>query len=165
MMDRWDRIDETLARIEQYLVSVFLSSMIILAFLQIALRNLLATGFSWGDATVRYLVLWVGFIGAAMATREGKHITIDVVAKWIHGTGNTAARLIANLFSSGICCLLTAAAVKFIRNEAQLGGAALFGIPPWVLQSIIPITFFSMAARFGLHSLRALFDLLTRKES
>jgi TRAP-type C4-dicarboxylate transport system permease small subunit len=159
-MDRWERIDEILARTEQFFLTVFLSVMILVAFLQIALRNLLATGLSWGDPFVRYLVLWVGFIGAALAAREGKHITIDVFSKWIPATGNAVIQPVANLFSSGICWLLALAAVKFIRNETQIGASMLLGFPPWLLQSILPITFVLMAMRFGSRTLIALFQLL-----
>jgi TRAP-type C4-dicarboxylate transport system permease small subunit len=81
MIHRWERADAIIDRVEQTLVSIFLSVMILIAFLQIVLRNLFATGFTWGDPLVRNLVLWVGFIGAAIATREGKHISIDVVSQ------------------------------------------------------------------------------------
>ena len=79
----WDRLDKKISRVEQVLVTILLTMMILLAFSQIVLRNFFATGISWGDSLVRYLVLWVGFIGAAIATREGKHINIDVVSRWL----------------------------------------------------------------------------------
>ena len=73
-MEAWDRVDRVLERTEQALVVVFLSTMMIHAFLQIFLRNVLTTGLAWGDLLLRNLVLWIGFIGASLATREGKHI-------------------------------------------------------------------------------------------
>jgi len=81
-MNRWCRIDNFIARVEKFLVVFLLGAMILVAFLQIVLRNVFTTGFSWGDPFIRYLVVWVGFIGAALATKEGKHITIEIV--WHH---------------------------------------------------------------------------------
>ena len=159
-MDRWNRLDEIIARAEQLLLAIMLSSMILLAFLQIVLRNFFATGLSWADPMVRYLVLWAGFTGAALATKEGKHIKIDVFSQWLPGLGNRIIHLITNLFSFFICGLLTYAAFVFIRNEAQISGATFLDIPVWILQLIICISFSLMAMRFGFHALWDFFSIL-----
>ena len=83
MIDQWERIDEILGKLEQILLGILLGTMIFIAFIQIALRNALSTGLAWGDGLVRNLVLWTGFIGAAVATREGKHISIDAVSRMV----------------------------------------------------------------------------------
>jgi len=82
-VNRWERVDETIDRVEQTLLVTFLGFMILIAFLQIVLRNFFNTGLSGGDPLLRNLVLWIGFIGATLATREGKHINIDVVSRWL----------------------------------------------------------------------------------
>ncbi len=48
MMARWERWDAHLARAELWLLTAGLSLMISVAFVQIVLRNALATGLSWG---------------------------------------------------------------------------------------------------------------------
>jgi TRAP-type C4-dicarboxylate transport system permease small subunit len=160
MMDRWERTDEMFDRFEQILLVILLSSMILIAFLQIILRNLFSTGLAWGDSLVRNLVLWVGFIGAALAAREGKHISIDVVSRWMSTVRKTFIELILHLFSSFISSLLTYAALKFVKNEAQMGGLTFLGLPGWIPQVILPITFGLMTFRFGLRSLKNLTILL-----
>ncbi len=155
-MDRWERTDELIDRIEQVLIVVFLSFMILVAFLQIVLRNFFETGLSWGDSSTRNLVLWVGFIGASLATREGKHINIDVVSRWLPSLGKRIVTLILHLFSLFICILLTYASLKFIKNEAQMGEATFLKIPNWVLETILPMTFGLMSFRFGLQFFKTL---------
>lgn len=155
-MDRWDRLDEIIAQVEQLLVAVLLSLMIVVAFLQIVLRNVFFTGLSWGDPVVRYMVLWVGFIGASIATKEGRHINIDVLSRFVPGLGNILIQGIGYSFSSFVCGILTFAALKFIRNEAQIGGITFLGIPAWVPGLIIPGALGIMTMRFGLRSLKTL---------
>ena len=145
----WDRLDKKISRVEQALITILLTMMILLAFSQIVLRNFFATGISWGDSLVRYLVVWVGFIGAAIATSEGKHINIDVVSRWLTGPKNNYIRLISHFFSAVVCGLLTLAAIKFIRFEAQMGSTAFFKLPVWVPEIIIPVTFGLMTLRFA----------------
>jgi TRAP-type C4-dicarboxylate transport system permease small subunit len=153
-MDRWEYVDEIIDRVEETSLAILLTSMILIAFLQIVLRNLFSTGLSWGDSLVRNLVLWVGFIGAALATREGKHINIDVVSRWMPPFEKGLIEVLTQLFSFFICGLLTYAALKFIKNEAQMGTIAFFGIPAWIPEIILPVIFGLMAIRFGLRSLK-----------
>jgi TRAP-type C4-dicarboxylate transport system permease small subunit len=157
--NRWEQVDEAIGRVEQTLLVVFLGFIILIAFLQIALRNFLSTGLDWGDALVRNLVLWIGFIGATLATKEGKHINIDVVSRWLPSVGKNVVALITHLFSSCICCLLTYAAIKFIRNEIQMGNITFLNIPVWIPELILPMTFGLMTFRFGLRSVRNLSEM------
>jgi TRAP-type C4-dicarboxylate transport system permease small subunit len=148
-MQIWERLDEKISRLEKGLITLLLTMMILMGFFQIVLRNFFDTGITWGDSLVRYLVVWVGFIGAAIATREGKHINIDVVSRWLTGPKSNYIRLISHFFSAVICGLLTLAAIKFIHFEAQMGSTAFFKIPVWVPEIIIPVTFGLMTLRFA----------------
>lgn len=154
-MDRWDRADAIIDQVEHVLIVILLSLMILIAFVQIVLRNLFATGLSWGDPLIRNLVLWVGFIGAAIATREGKHITIDLIGRRTSSREKILIDTIIQFFSFFICVLLTYAAGKFINNEAHIGTTTFLGIPAWLPQTILPVTFGVMAFRFGLQCVKS----------
>jgi TRAP-type C4-dicarboxylate transport system permease small subunit len=156
MRDRWERMDETIDRVEQTLLITLLSFMILTAFFQIILRNAFATGLTWGDSLVRNLVLWIGFIGATLATREGKHISLDVFSRWFPSAGKPLIGFMTDLFSFFICGLLAVAALKFIRNEIQMGTVSFLGIPSCIPEAILPLTFGLMTLRFGLRSFRSL---------
>ena len=161
-MDRWERADEIIDQVEQTLLVIFLSSMIVIAFLQIILRNLFSTGLTWGDPLVRNLVLWVGFIGAALATKEGKHISLDALSRWMPPLGKDLMEFLIRLFSFVICGLLTFAALKFIKNEARMGNVAFLRIPAWIPEIILPIIFGLMTLRFGLRSFRNLSTIIKK---
>jgi len=76
-------VDSGLAYVETGLIILILGSMVLLSFLQVLMRNFFDTGILWGDIFLRHLVLWVGFIGASLATREEKHINIDLLTRLI----------------------------------------------------------------------------------
>lgn len=138
-MRSWQKWDDSLGRIEKFFVAGMLSVMILLAFLQIVLRNVFSSGISWGDPLVRYLVLWVGFIGASLATKESKHITIELFSRWLSGRGNQYLKAISNLISALVCSLLVFAGCTFLLNEAQMGGTTFLQIPIWVPKSLFPL--------------------------
>jgi len=159
MTKRWEEFDQFLDRVEQVLLILFLGLMILIAFAQIALRNFLASGLTWGDPLVRNLVLWVSLIGATLATREKKHISIDIVSRWISPQKKNLVEVMINLFAFSICGLLVFAALKFIKNESEMGNIIFLKIPSWIPTLILPITFGLMAFRFGLQTLKNLSHL------
>jgi C4-dicarboxylate transporter DctQ subunit len=154
----WNRIDDIVSRIEKGLIVLLLGVMVLVAFTQIVMRNMFSTGLSWGEPLVRYLVLWVGFIGAALATRESKHITIELFSVWKSGKPRWYAAGISHTCSAIVCALLAVAAVKFLWFEAQMGASPFFGLPVWVPESIIPIAFVIMSIRFFTKALAVIFN-------
>lgn len=152
----WERLDETIGRLEKALMVVFLGLMIVAAFAQIALRNFLGVGLPWSESLVRYLVLWVGFIGASLATREGRHITIEVIKLGPSPSGRCYPAAISQICAVVVCALMTWAAVKFVHDDAQIGNRAFLDLPAWILETIIPVTFAIMSLRFLLRAVRAL---------
>ena len=147
-MKIWQKLDAKISRVETVLVTILLALMILMAFSQIVLRNFFSSGIDWSDALVRYLVVWVTFVGAAIAAKEGKHITFDLLSHWLTGTSTRAIQALSNFFSAAICSLLTVAAAKFIWFEAQMGSTAFLNLPAWVPELIMPIAFGLMTLRF-----------------
>lgn len=139
----------------EYLVLVFLLTVMVgLAFLQIFLRIFFATGILWGEPLLRQMVLWIALLGAAIATKEGKHINIDVISRVLPERGKVAVQALTDLFSTFICLLLIQASLKFIRDEFQGGTLAFLSIPTWTVAVIFPVAFGLIALRFAINGFR-----------
>ena len=162
-MKTWEKLDTNISKIETVLITLLLSMMILMAFSQIVLRNFFATGIDWGDALVRYLVVWVAFIGAAIATREGKHISIDLFSRWQKGSGSTAVKILSCFASAVISALLTFAAIKFLWFEAQMGSTAFLDLPVWIPELIMPVAFALMKLRVLMEMISEIVKLLHRQ--
>jgi C4-dicarboxylate transporter, DctQ subunit len=160
----WERLDETIGRLEKALMVLFLGLMIVAAFAQIALRNFGGVGLPGSESLVRYLVLWVGFIGASLAAREGRHITIEVIKLRPSAGGRRYLAAVSQLCAVGVCTVMTWAAVKFVRDDAQIGNRTFLDLPTWVLETIIPAAFAIMSLRFLLRAIRALRRDAARRE-
>jgi TRAP-type C4-dicarboxylate transport system permease small subunit len=134
--------------IENTLLAGLILTMILLSFLQVLLRNLADAGFVWIDPLLRHLVLWVGFLGALLATRSGRHINIDALSRLLRPAATRVTGLMTNLLASVICLLLTNATFKLVLGERLAATTAFLGIPVWMLQVIMPVACFGMAVRF-----------------
>jgi len=137
-----------LHRLEGTALVALMGSLILLAFAQIALRNLFSITLLWAEPLLRHLVLWSGFLGALIATRRDKHIRIDAFLRL--GSPPTRALLqsIAGLFSAAVCLLLFWVSIQFLQDERAFDTRTFLDIPSWYLQLIFPLTFGGMALRF-----------------
>ncbi len=155
-------LNNILSKIESLLLIIILFTMIFLAFLQVVLRNFISSSISGADVFLRHLVLWVGFIGASLATKENRHINIDALSRLLSQTSKRIAAVVINLFSATVCFFLMRAAITFIKSEKEAGSVLLANIPTWIFQIIIAIGFGLMTLRFLLHALE---NLLPQKPS
>lgn len=146
-------MNDAVARIELWLLVIIVITMVVLAFMQVLLRNVFDQGILWGDTFLRHLVLWVGFIGASLATRDEKHINIDILSRFLRGRINFVARSLTNLFAAVICFILSDAGWAFVSQEIEFGTILFNNIPAWYFEIIIPTGFALMGIRYILLSI------------
>jgi len=151
------QLENILGKIETLTVTVLLSLMILIAFGQVILRNVFNDGILWGDIFIRQLVLWVGFLGASLAVRDSKHISIDFLPHFLPKAWGKLIQFIVNFTTGIISGFLALAALRFVQFEME-GSATLFlNIPVWIFQIILPYSFCVISARFLIKALDAIF--------
>ena len=129
-------------RFEEYLLSLLLLAMIVIACLQILLRSVFSSGLPWADPFLRYLVLWSGLFGAVVATRMSKHIAIDLISHLVPELFLHWLQVVINFFSMTVCLVLTYASTIFVLNEAAYGGdQSVLGLSSWQLNIVFPVAF------------------------
>ena len=163
-MKTLERLNAWIERTETVILVLVLGIMVVFAFLQVVLRNIFNEGILWGDIFLRHLVLWVGFLGASLATREQKHINIDLFNRFLPEKGKQVSRMVTNLFSVFICLLLTDASWTFVQDEKMMGTILFADIQTWYIQIIIPIGFFLMSFRFLFLTLENVVSLVKKNE-
>ena len=153
IVSHFERIRLILNRVEDGILVAILTLMIGLAALQILLRNFFGSGMVWGDMLVRVLVLWIGLVGAMVAARQNKHISIDLVARYLPKRFNLPVKALVELFVAIVCALTAFYCFIFVRAEFYDGGPAFGQVPVWVCEAIMPVAFAVMALRYLMMSL------------
>ena len=136
-------------------LALLLAAMIVFSFLQIVLRNLADSSLIWVDPFLRHLVLWVGFLGATLATRVGRHINVDALSRFLPAPWLRVAQTFTNLLAAFVSLLLSNASIKLVREEAEFGGRGFLDVPTWMLQFVMPVALLIMASRFLGHAITA----------
>ncbi len=66
-------------KFEEIFLVVILVIMVVLVFLQVCMRYVFQASLSWSEELARYMFLWIIWVGAAYATKEGSHISLDII--------------------------------------------------------------------------------------
>lgn len=138
--------------IERSFVVALVATMVLLAFLQVVLRNYFSMGILWADPLLRHMVLWIGFVGASLATQHEKHISIDLITRFVSVRATNLIRIFTNLFACIVTYILAEAGWTFLKAEMESETTLLtigtMEFPAWWFQLIIPVGFGLMCFRF-----------------
>ena len=126
--------------------------MIVLASMQIFLRNLFDSSVSWGAPLLRILVLWMALLGALAASRGNRQITVDVLTRLLEGRAKSAAQAVASVFTTAVCGVLAFHAGRFVEMERVTGTTAVAGLPAWLFELVMPFAFGLACLRYALHT-------------
>ena len=147
------KIDLALNKVEGALLILMLSTMVVVAFGQVMLRNVFHTAILGADILLRHLVLWIGFLGAAIATSEERHINIDALRRLLPPRIRSAVDVLTDIFAAVVCFFLMNAARVFVESEMTDNRMVFQGIPTWYVQSIIPIGFGLLVVHFTIRAI------------
>lgn len=140
--------------IENLALVVILSGMILLASGQILLRNVFSGGFAWADEALRLMVLWVAMLGAVVASREDRHISIDVLARVLPDVIKRWTIALVNAFTAAVSYTLAWFSWEFVAESRLYEDQLLNDLPAWLFQSILPVAFFLIGYRYSIWFLR-----------
>ncbi|MGO9482449.1 MAG: TRAP transporter small permease [Candidatus Kryptoniota bacterium] len=160
-------IENVLGIIENTLLVIFLTVTVVMAFLQVILREFWQTGILWADVFLRHLVLWIGFLGAALAAKESRHFSINIITKRLPKLTQRIVQAFLDLAASVVCYFLYDAGMSFVSDEIKYNTEPLFvflgkNVMAYDLEIIIPIGF----GLIGIHFLfRAIEDIVTGPKS
>ncbi len=152
-----------LALMEDGILVVLLSVMILVAAAQILLRNFFDVGLSWGDQTLRILVLWVGLMGAVAASRENKHINIDVLLQFLSTRGRSLSQVAVGLFTAFVCGVVAFYAGRFVYLDYEAGAKVFGSLPAWIVEIILPAGFALITIRYMIFTLAQFKDFMVRE--
>ncbi len=127
---------------------ILLTLTIFLAVLQILLRNVFETGLPWADTLLRILVLWLGLAGAMIASREQRHIRIDILSRYLDPASNRLISRFLSIVAAIVCGIIAWYSVPFVKMEFEDGLMAFAGVPVWIAEAIIPFAFTVMTLRY-----------------
>lgn len=134
-----------------------LGGMIVLAFGQIVLREVFETGFVWADELIKLMVLWLAMIGAVAASRDDRHIRIDVLSHILPDSFIKLTRVLVDVFAAAVSAVVAWQAWRYLQLEIEFEDQVLIDTPAWIAHVIVPLAFALISYRFAFLALGRLF--------
>lgn len=132
-------------RVEEYGLALLFAALVLLPIAEIVLRKVAGVGISGSGALIQHLTLIVSMLGAAMAARDGRLLSLATTT-WFKGRTRTVTAIVSASVAASVAVFLAVGSLQFALTER--GGAILaYGIPVWVVQLILPIGFGAVALR------------------
>jgi len=132
--------------VEDGILALVLLSMISIPIAEIVLRTGFKTGISGSTTIVQHGTLLVSMIGAAVAAREKRLLALAAGAFW-KGNAATVTNILGSAVAACVAAMLTAGSFLFVRSEREFPQPWVYGIPLWVIESVMPIGFALIAWR------------------
>lgn len=131
---------------ENMLLALAFLAAVALPFVEIVLRATLRAGIEGAAAIVQHLTLALGMLGAAVAAREERLLTLALHGA-IGGRWAKPARFASATVGAAVTLLLFFASLEFVAVERASGNVLALGVPVWVAQM-------PLAAGYALIALR-----------
>lgn len=141
-----------MAPVENVSVCAALLAMTLLPLLEIVLRRLFGVGINGSTGIVQHLCLVVGMIGGVIAVRQRRLLGLSTLGQHLKGQAKTAASVFAGGAASATAAILCVGSAQFVATERQASAAAIYFVPVWAIQLIIPAGFALIAIHLLMHS-------------
>ena len=142
------RIPSLTRRAEDGLTGAALLAMGLLPVLELLLRALFNQGIPGSSGFVQNLTLWVAFLGAMVASREGQHLSLSTGAGFLPPHLQGFATALVAMTSTAVASGLFWASLQFVRSELESPASIAGWLPIWTVESILPAAFAVIALRF-----------------
>ena len=150
---------------EDAVLVLILTTMILLAAGQIFLRNFMDIGIIWGDEMLRMLVLWIAVAGAVAASRDDKHINIDVLNRFLPERIARVVKVLLHLFTALVCGVVAWHSLDFVQMSREFEDVLLGSVPAWILQAVLPVGFGLVTWRYSLFTVKEVLNLFGKGET
>ena len=132
------KIDKTLAN---FLV-IIMTLMVINVLWQVASRFILGSPSSFTDELARYLMIWIGILGAAYVSGQNMHVAIDVLPRRFNITIQKRLKLLVQIVIILFCLtamVIGGSRLVYITYVLEQNSPALH-VPLAIVYIVIPIS-------------------------
>lgn len=123
-------------------LAVLVAAMVVSVTWQILSRYLFVVPAAWTEELARFLLIWIGMLGAAYAYRTRSHLGLDLLPSRLTGQGKAILDVVSHLI-----CMSFAAIVLVIGGGSLVAMtwelkqySAAMGLPIAYVYSVIPAT-------------------------
>ncbi|MGB3798356.1 MAG: TRAP transporter small permease [Lewinella sp.] len=125
-----DKVDKILG----YVLVIMLAVMTLDVLWGVFTRYVMSNQASWSEEMARFLLIWIGILGAAYASGQRMHLSIDLL-------DNKPVKLIASLIILFALGVMVLGGTRLVMLTAELGQRSpALGVPMSLIYAVVPIS-------------------------
>ncbi|NLB90825.1 MAG: TRAP transporter small permease [Clostridiales bacterium] len=106
------------SRLIQYIIAAMLLFMALLMFTEVLRRYFFSHQFVWSEELIRYLAVWVAFLGGAAAFKEKSLVCFDLVSGRFKGVVKLVIELLSNTVVVVFMCFIFYLGMKTVTSPS-----------------------------------------------
>ena len=135
--------------VENRIASLALGGIMVIPLAEILSRKFLGATIPGSSAYASVLTLWLGMLGAAIAAREGKLLTLATGEFLPKGRVSAVAHVIAGAVGAMIATILMMGAIVIVQSDRAAGDMIAERAPKWIADLALPVGFGLIALRLA----------------
>ncbi|MBQ4436383.1 MAG: TRAP transporter small permease [Lachnospiraceae bacterium] len=152
-------------RLEEIFLVILMIAATLLVAAQVVTRFILKVPLPWSEEIARYMFLWLTWVGAAYATKERKHVRIDIIYEKLPEAGKKVCTVISTIIWIVFLGIMVYLSFRLTRSVASGGQIAVgSGIPMWIPYASIPVGMGLMLFRLLQNSVKDIRQAKAAKE-
>lgn len=136
-------------RAENTLATIAIGGIMLLPLAEIAVRGVFSVGIPGAGPFAQNLTVWVGLLGAAIAAREGKLLTLATGEFLPKGAVTKVAHVIAAATGSAVATIFAVGGAALVSTERAVGDIIAINVPVWTSVIVFPVAFGLIAIRLA----------------
>lgn len=136
---------------ENVLCLAVLGLMVALPAAEVLVRDLLGGGVPGSISIVQHLVMWLSFLGAALAARSDRLLALST-GRFLPTSWRPVLDSATGFLGVAVTSVLAIAAFQLVRVDYAFGNRTAWEIPVWVFSSVMPVMFGAITLRLIWHA-------------
>ncbi len=140
------RLERALVATNRAIVIALMASMAVLVFANVVSRYLFNHSIIWVEELTQFQMIWVAYLGAGLALREGRHVAVDTLQDLLPSGVRRALRNFVALLMAAFAVMLVVLGFQ-IASFTWSQETPVMGLPTGATYLAVPLG----AAAFALH--------------
>jgi len=102
-----------LVTLNRWIVIAMMAVMVLLVFMNVVSRYIFNHSIIWAEEVSQYLMVWVAFLGAGLALRQGRHVAVEMLQDRLPPTARRMTRHLVALLLIVFMGILTVLGFQF----------------------------------------------------
>lgn len=105
-----------LRRCTEIVIMVLMAILVGIVVAGVFFRYVLGSSISWSEELGRYLMIWLGFLGASLALQQGLHVGVELLVQWVPPRVATWLRGLARGAVAGFLLVVIGYGIFLVSN-------------------------------------------------